>query len=252
MTLFEIHFFWFTLAPSYYWLMYAFAFLAWYYYILYKNIMSKNELESLFFYVFLWVILWGRLWYVLLYDWEFYWQNPWNIFKVWEWWMSFHGWFLWVVWAVILFAKKYHLNFWKIIDELAVIVSLWIWAGRIWNYLNKELLWYSPYHWWLAVEKLWIYYFPSPLLESFLEWWVMFIILYFINKYKNFYGKTSAYFLLCYSIFRIFVEIFFRTPDPQIWYIFWFLTMGIVLSFPMFILWIILIFILKKNEVKYQ
>lgn len=252
MTIFELNFFWFTVAPSYYWLMYAIAFLSGYYYILKKNIITKNELESLFFYVFLWVILWWRLWYILFYDLGFYIQNPINILKVWQGWMSFHGWFLGVVWAVIFFAKKNNIYFWKIIDELAVIVSVWIWAGRIWNYLNKELLWYTPYHWFLAIEKQWAYYFPSPLLEAFLEWLVLFIILYFINKYKKFYGKTSAYFLICYSLFRMFVEIFFRTPDVQIWYIFWFLTMGTILSLPMLGLWIILLFILKKNEINHK
>jgi len=247
MPIFEINLFWFTLAPSYYWLMYALWFLVWYYYFFKKNIISKKELENLFFYVFLWVILGGRIGYVLFYDLWFYIENPLNIFKIWEWWMSFHGWFLWVVIVVIIFSKLYKLNFWKIIDEIAVIVPVWIWAWRIWNYLNKELLWYPNYTWIFAVEKNWVSYFPSPLLESFLEWFLLLIILYFINKNKKFLGQTSAYFLIFYSIFRIFVEIFFRTPDEQIWYIFWFLTMWIILSLPMLLFWIILLFILRKN-----
>lgn len=249
MTIFEINIFWFTLAPSYYWLMYAIWFLAWYYYLLKKNILKKEELESLFFYVFLWVVLGWRIWYILFYDLSFYIENPANILEIWKWWMSFHGWFLWVVLSVIIFAKKFKISFWKIIDELAVIVPVWIWAGRIWNYLNKELLWFSPYNWFLAVEKNWNFYFPSPLVEAFLEWFILIILLYFINKNKNFFWKTSAYFLIFYWTFRIFVEIFFRQPDVQIWYILWFLTMGIILSFPMIILWIVLLFILRKNVI---
>lgn len=249
MTIFEIQLFWITIAPSYYGLMYVLWFIAWYYYFLKKNIISKQELEDLFFYVFLWVVLGWRIWYILFYNLPYYIENPIHILKVWEWWMSFHGWFLWVVIATIIFSKLYKLSFWKIIDELAVIVTVWIWAWRIWNYLNKELLWFSPYNWILAVQKNWFSYFPSPLLESFLEWFLLLIILYFINKNKKFYGQTSAYFLIFYSIFRIFVESFFRTPDVQIWYIFWFLTMWIILSIPMFILWVILLFILRKNEI---
>lgn len=248
MTIFEINIFWFTLAPSYYGLMYALWFIAGYYYILKKNILKKEELENLFFYVFLGVILWGRIWYILFYDFSAYLANPIDILKVWEWWMSFHGGFLWVVISVILFAKKYKINFWKIIDELAVIVPVWIWLGRIWNYLNKELLGYSNYSWLFAVEKNGVSYFPSPLLEAFLEWFVLLIMLYFINKNKTFFGQTSAFFLIWYGIFRVIVELFFRTPDAHIWYIFWFLTLGSLLSIPMIIIWIILFFILRKNE----
>lgn len=249
MTIFELNIFWFTLAPSYYGLMYALWFIAWYYYILKKNILKKEELENLFFYVFLWVVLWGRIWYILFYDFSAYLANPIDILKVWEWWMSFHWGFLWVVISVFIFAKKYSLSFWKIIDELAVIVPVWIWLGRIWNYLNKELLGYANYSGLLAVEKNGVSYFPSPLLEAFLEGLVLLILLYFINKYKDFFWKTSAYFLIFYGTFRVFVELFFRTPDSHIWYIFWFLTLGSLLSIPMILVWCILLFILRKNVI---
>lgn len=251
MTIFELNILWFTIAPSYYGLMYIIGFIAGYYYMLKSNILTKNQLEDLFFVVFLWVILGWRIWYILFYDLSFYLENPIDIFKVWKWWMSFHGWFLWVILWVILFTKKNKLQFFKVIDELAVIVPIWIWAWRIGNYLNKELLWFRDYNWFLAVEKSWVSYFPSPLIESLLEWILLFIILYFINKNKRFLWQTSAYFLIFYGFFRIIVEVFFRTPDIQIWYIFWFLTMWIILSIPMIILWVILIFTLRKNEINY-
>ncbi|MGE4443442.1 MAG: prolipoprotein diacylglyceryl transferase [Candidatus Altimarinota bacterium] len=248
MTIFEINIFGFTLAPSYYGLMYALGFIAGYYYILKKNILKKEELENLFFYVFLGVILGGRIGYILFYDFSAYLANPIDILKVWEGGMSFHGGFLGVVISVILFAKKYKINFWKIIDELAVIVPVGIGLGRIGNYLNKELLGYANYSGLFAVEKNGISYFPSPLLEAFLEGFVLLIMLYFINKNKTFFGQTSAFFLIGYGIFRVIVELFFRTPDAHIGYIFGFLTLGSLLSIPMIIIGIILFFILRKNE----
>lgn len=249
MTIFDITIFWIHIAPSYYWLMYAIWFLAGYQYFAKKNIVSKSELEDLFFYVFLWVVLGWRIGYILFYDLWFYIENPLSILKVWQWWMSFHGGFLWVVFATLVFCKKRNISFWKIIDELAVIVCVGIWAGRIGNYLNKELLWYSWYNGPFAVEKWGIMYFPSPLLESFLEWLVLCVILYFINKYKKFYGKTSAFFLIGYGFFRTFIELFIRTPDSQIWYIAWFFTMGSILSLPMILFGIYLLFALRKNEI---
>lgn len=251
MTIFEINIFWLTLSPTYYGLMYALWFIAWYYYILKKNIIKKDELESLFFYVFLWVVLGGRIWYILFYDFSTYIETPLSILKVWEWWMSFHGWFLGVVWSVFLFARKYNISFWKIIDELAVIVPVWIWLGRIGNYLNKELLWFAQYTGAFAVKKNGISYFPSPLLEAVLEGFVLLILLYFINKYKTFFWQTSAYFLIFYGSFRTIVELFFRTPDAHIWYIMWFFTLGSLLSIPMVVVWIILLFILRKNVTHY-
>lgn len=249
MTIFELQLFWLTIAPTYYWLMYGLGFIAGYQYLFRKNIISKEQLENLFFYVFVWVVLGGRLGYILFYDLWYYIENPFHVFKVWEWGMSFHGWFLWVVFATLIFAKRNSLSFWKIIDELAVIVTVWLWAGRIGNYLNKELLWYANYNWPFAVAKNWVNYFPSPLLESFLEGFVMLVALYFINKYKKFYGKTSGYFLILYGTFRSIVEIFFRTPDAQIWYIFWYVTMGTLLSIPMILFGIFLLFTLRKNEI---
>ena len=48
--------------------------------------------------------------------------------------------------------------------------------------------------------------------------------------------------MVFYSIFR-FISEFFRAPDPQIGYLAWnWLTMGQVLSIPMFIIGLVLIF----------
>lgn len=245
MTIFEINLFWLTIAPSYYGLMYAIWFAIWYLYLKKTNIVPKNKLDDLLIFLVFWVILGWRLWYILFYDFSYYITNPESIFKVWEWWMSFHWWALWVILATYIFAKINKINFLKIIDEIALIVTVWIWAWRIWNYLNKELLWFE-YNWFLAVEKNWHYFFPSPLVEAFLEWLVLFFILRYVNKNKKFDWLTWACFLIWYWVFRTIVEIFFRAPDIQIWYLFWFLTMWMLLSIPMIIIWIILIFIFKR------
>ncbi len=247
MTIFDITLLWIHIAPSYYWLMYALWFIIWYYIIKKRWIISVNNLDDLFTYVFLGVILGWRLGYTLFYNFSYYINNPLDIFKVWEWWMSFHGWVIWVVIALIIFSKVKKINIWKLGDEVVAVLPIWLWLGRIWNYLNKELLWYSPYNWFLAVEKWWISYFPSPLLESFLEWGVLFIILYFVYKKRKFYWQIVALFLIFYGIFRIFVEAFFRTPDVQIGYIMWYFTMWEILSLPMILIWIYIYIKNKKN-----
>ena len=248
MTIFELNIFWVHIAPTYYWLMYAIGFLIWYYIILKRWVLSSQKVESLFIYIFLWVVLWGRLWYVLFYNLDYYLQNPVSILYFMEWWLSFHWGVLWVILAMILFSKVQKESFLKVADEVTSVLPIWLFFWRIWNYLNKELLWFSGYNWPLAV-KIWENsYFPSPLLEAFLEWIVLYLILFFFYKSKNTrLGQTASLFLVFYGIFRIFVELFFRTPDPQIWYIFWFLTMWIILTLPMVIFGLILFFIFRKN-----
>lgn len=247
MTIFDITLFWIHIAPSYYWLMYALWFIIWYYIIKKRWIIWKKYLDDLFTYVFLGVILWWRIGYIMFYNFSYYINNPLEILKVWEWWMSFHWWLIGVVIALIIFSKVKKINLWKLADEVAAVLPIWLWLGRIWNYLNKELLWYSPYNWFLAVEKNWVSYFPSPLLESFLEGFVLFIILYFVYKKRKFYWQIVVLFLIFYWIFRIFVEAFFRIPDEQIWFIMWYFTMWEILSFPMILVWIFIYFKNRKN-----
>lgn len=244
MSIFSINLFWLTIAPSYYGLMYVIWFVIWYYILEKRKILKREDLDDLFIYIFLWVILWWRLGYIFFYDFAYYSQNLLEIFKIWKWWMSFHGWTIWVIISMFLFSKRYKFSFLKLADEITSVLPIWLFFGRIWNYLNKELLWF-PYTWFLSVKKDGASYFPSPLLEAFLEWIVLFTILFFINKYKKIDWIVAVSFLIFYSIFRIFTEIFFRLPDPQIWYIFWFLTAWEILSFIMFICGIIILIYLK-------
>lgn len=287
MTIFEINIFWINFAPSYYWLMYAIWFLAGYFIILRRDALisyidmvwipplrasgtpfgkgrkteMKDLMDNLFLYIFVWVVLGGRLGYVLFYDLGSYISAPLAILKVWEWWMSFHWWVIWVLIAMIWFAKKFKISFLKLADQIILVLPIWLWLGRIWNYLNQELLWYSWYEWIFAVYKNWVGYFPSPLLEAILEWLVLYIILntiYYINNKNNnktqnqkkygFDWQIATLFLIFYAIFRILVEMFFRTPDSQIWYIFWYFTLWELLSLPMFIAWVIIYFILKNKK----
>ncbi len=274
MTIFELNIFWFTVSPSYYWLMYAISFLVWYYILsnrwnspslkgipLNEGEQKKDILDDLFLYIFLGVIIWGRLWYVFFYNFSSYISDPLSILKVWEWWMSFHGWVIGVIIAMYLFSRRFWVDFLKLSDQVTLVLPIWLWLGRIWNYLNWELLWYSWYTWFLAVYKDWIWYFPSSLLEAFLEWFVLYFVLYYfyrkrtppptgtpLKKGRNYMEKwqIASLFLIFYSLFRLFVEIFFRTPDAHIWYIAWIFTMWELLSLPMLIIWTILYFRFKK------
>ena len=258
MNIFEISFFGITISPTYYWLMYALSFISGYWIIKKRVIMSQwkkqkkdtnllsshtkfsgwDFMDSLLFHIFFGVVLWWRLWYVLFYNFSQYINDPFSILKVWEWWMSFHWWVIWVVIAMHIFAKRHKINYYSLADQVTAILPIWLWLGRIWNYLNKELLWFWEYFWPLAVKTTQGSFFPSPLVEFLLEWVILFIILNIIYKKRQFEGQIASLFLIWYWIFRIFVEIFFRTPDAHIGYILKYFTLWEIYSLPLICSWI--------------
>jgi len=246
MTIFEISVLWLTIAPSYYGLMYALWFIYGLYFLKKSWKYSSSERESLFLYVFLWVLLWWRLGYILFYNLWSYISDPLSVFYIWEWWMSFHWWVIWVVFATYLFSLRAKRSFLDVCDDIALIIPVGLFLWRIWNYLNKELLWFE-YSWFLAVTTQSWSYFPSPLVEALLEWVCIFVVFHFILKRPRFTGQFAALFLLLYGSFRTLVEIFIRTPDPQIGYYFWFLSQWSLLSIPMVLIWLSLYYFLSKK-----
>lgn len=234
MTLFEFQIFGFTIAPSFYGLMYVIWLFAGYYIIKTRNFLDDEDLDSLLFYIFLWIIIWGRLGYVIFYNpGYFLFENPLEILQVWKWWMSFHGGLAWVIIASALFAHFYKKNFYEIVDEIAYVGTIGIFFGRIGNYFNKELLWFQ-YNGPLAVIKDWVGYFPAPIMEAILEWLILFVILSYFYSNRRFKWQIWALFLILYAFFRILVESGFRTPDAHIGYFLAHMSLWTILSLVMF------------------
>ena len=139
--------FWFNI--YWYWIFYAISFILWFFYVKYilnqaKYIKIFNKelfLDDLLFYIVLWVLLWWRLGYVFFYNFSYFLENPIKIFYIHEWWMAFAGAFIWVGISLFLLAKKYKISYFTITDLIVSFLPFWLWLGRIWNYLNKELYW---------------------------------------------------------------------------------------------------------------
>ena len=69
-----------------------------------KNI--RDRFDDYVTYVIVGLILGGRLGYVFFYNFEYYFNNFFEIFKVWQGGMSFHGGVIGIVIASIIFSKK--------------------------------------------------------------------------------------------------------------------------------------------------
>lgn len=255
MHIFDIQIFGIQIAPTWYWLMYAIGFVICY------NFMKRNwkyhdqDIDILLYFIFFWVLLWGRIWYVLLYNLEYFLSHPYDIFSFWKWWMSFHGGFIGTLIAIWLFGKWKKYSFFEITDILAVIIPVALWLGRIGNLINRELLGFSPYTGPFAITVRGIDYFPSPLLEFFLEGLALLLLMFFFWKLQKSWKRImqsswflSAIFLIWYSVARLIAEQF-RLPDAHIGYLFesnW-ITLGIAYTLPMLLTGVILLWQSKKT-----
>ncbi|MDP3978484.1 MAG: prolipoprotein diacylglyceryl transferase [Pseudomonas sp.] len=200
---------------------------------------NKEKLSDMVFWVAMGVILGGRLGYVLFYDLAAYIAEPAKMLRIWEGGMSFHGGFIGVMLASWWFGKRNGKSFFELMDFIAPLVPIGLGAGRIGNFINAEL-------WGKATDLPWAMVFPtdpqqlarhpSQLYQFALEGVALFAILWFYSRKPRPTMAVSGMFAACYGLFRFIVE-FVRVPDQQLGYLAWnWLTMGQVLSLPMILL----------------
>lgn len=218
-----------------------------------EKVFDEKKLSDDFFtYSVLSVIIGGRIGYVLFYNFLFYFKHPIDIFKVWEGGMSFHGGLIGVLIGLYLLCKKNKINYFSLADLISIAVPVGLFFGRIANFINMEL--YGR----VTKSKLGIIFpnagdlprHPSQLYEATLEGILLFIIMFYLAKYTNirkYNGCLSGVFLTGYGISRFTVE-FFREPDAQIGYILKYFTMGQLLTLPLIIFGVFLIF----SSLKYK
>ena len=219
------------------------------------NKVKDKIFDDILIWVALGIILGGRIGYVVFYNFNFYLNNPkYILIGIRDGGMSFHGGIIGVVLACLFFSKLKKISFLYIMDIIACAAPIGLFLGRIANFINSEL-WGKETNFFLGV----IFpnggtnpRHPTQLYEAFLEGLVLFFLVNFFYKYKNsFPGLTSGVFLIFYAAFRIFVE-FFREPDHHIGYIIEpYITTGIILSLPMIVLGLGLIFLNDRNRKNY-
>ena len=208
-----------------------------------------EKFDDFITYLIIGIIIGGRLGYVIFYDAEYYINNFFDIFKIWQGGMSFHGGLLGTIISSILFAKKNYQDPFLYMDQVSLVAPIGIFFGRIANFINSELYGLPTNVSWsvifVQIDNLSRH--PSQLYEAILEGIVLLLILiYFVKKdYLKKPGLISGLFLIFYSIFRFFVE-FFRVPDEQLGYLIFNLSMGQIISVIFLMIGIILFYL--KNE----
>ena len=195
------------------------------------------DLDEVLTLVIIGVLVGGRLGEVLLYHPQYYLSQPWEIFKIWQGGMSFHGGVAGVVVALYWFSWRKNCSLRAVGDMVCLGAPIGIFLGRIANFINGEL-WGRPTEvpWAVIVPQsgsLELRH-PSPLYEATLEGLLLFLLLALAAKKGalRHAGMIAGMFLSGYAVARFGVE-FFRAQEvwqDQLW---WGTSWGQWLSVPL-------------------
>lgn len=197
------------------------------------------------------IIVGARLFYVLFYNFDFYLHNPLHILMFTEGGMSFHGGLIGALVGGFIVCRILKLSFVTMCD-MAIIGAPWgLFFGRCANFVNGEL-------WGKETDLPWAVMFetggdvmrhPSQLYEAVLEGLVLFCVLYALSRKlpPRPQGTFIGTFLLLYAVFRFCIE-FVRVPDAQLGYLFGPITMGQLLSLPLFFAGIVVLWLAHKYK----
>ena len=191
--------------------------------------MRAEQVEDLLTWIILGVIIGGRLGYVLFYQPGYYLAHPLEIPMVWQGGMAFHGGFLGVVVAALLYARRIGAPLLPTADMLALATPVGLMLGRLANFINAEL-------WGRPSDLPWAVIFPgeaaqdcgqpfgelcarhpSQLYQAALEGWLLALVVLYLAFRAGALrrpGLVCGVFLAGYGLARFTVE-FFRQPDAQ-------------------------------------
>ena len=229
-----------------------------------KPPVTPAQLDDLVLWITLGVILGGRFGYALFYKPEMYaqlftgqsWGERLELFQIWTGGMSFHGGFLGVAIALVLFARRQNANALSLGDLIAPVAPVGLFFGRIANFINGELWGRETTVPWAVrfcnarIEAMYgvcpagdVPRHPSQLYEAGLEGLLLFVVLSLaIWKWKLLAkpGYVTGLFLLGYGLSRAALETV-RQPDVGLDALPFGLTMGMILSTPMILIgaWLI-------------
>jgi phosphatidylglycerol:prolipoprotein diacylglycerol transferase len=216
-----------------------------------KAPMKVEDFDDYIVWVTLGIILGGRIGYVLFYNPAHFAANPLEIFQLWHGGMSFHGGFAGCVAAVMLFAWRHGIPILSLGDLTCAVAPIGILLGRIANFINGEL-------WGRAAPDVpWAMVFPgggplprhpSQLYEAALEGALLLLVLALLVRAGALKrpGLILGAFSLGYGLARSVCELF-REPDAQLGFLWGGMTMGMLLSAPLMLAGVVLIWFALKR-----
>lgn len=243
--------------------------------------MTTAQPEELLTWMVLGVVLGGRLGFVLFYNPGHFLAHPAEILQVWQGGMSFHGGFLGVILATVLYTRAKGIPLLQAGDAVALATPFGLLLGRMANFINGEL-WGRPTEvsWGmvfpsveyagqsfpqLLVDGVNVPRHPSQLYEAALEGLVLMLVMWWLALARGWLrhpGALTGVFFVGYGAARSFVENFrqgnaeFITPNNPFGHFVRFgdlpesggLTMGQILSLPMIAIGVVFLFIAFRRQ----
>lgn len=242
-----VAFSWGPLSVRWYGLSYLFGFIGCYWLCVVRGRTrgwTAQELGDVLFYIALGIIFGGRIGYILFYAPATITSDPLSLLMFWEPGRSFHGGLLGVLVALLIYVKFDLKRFVNLTDFVAPAVPIGLGFGRLGNFLNAELYGrVTAMPWGMVFPNAGaLPRHPSQLYEFFLEGVLLCMFLVWYARKPRPRGAVSGMFLLAYGLIRCVVE-FLRAPDIDHGFVmFNWMTMGQLLSVPMiiggiFLLW---------------
>jgi phosphatidylglycerol:prolipoprotein diacylglycerol transferase len=215
------------------------------------------QLDDLILWLTLGIIAGGRIGYIVFYMLPLASQraelahDPLLALELWRGGMSFHGGFLGVATALVVYARLQKIELLRLSDLVGAATPIGIGLVRVANFINGEL-WGRPTNlpWGMVFCGRHIDTYadgscvagltprhPSQLYEATLEGLALFLILR-LATHRSLWlkrpGAVTGLFLVCYGVFRIALENV-RMPDEGLRNLPLGLTVGMMLSAPMVI-----------------
>ena len=212
---------------------------------------SEALVDDMLLYAALGVVLGGRLGYVLFYNLDYFLLHPDQILSVWQGGMSFHGGLAGCALGLYLSCRRHQTPSAALFDVAAAVAPLGLFLGRIANFINGEL-------WGRPTDVEWAIIFPqggpiprhpSQLYEAGLEGLLLGFVLILAIRLGALQRPwlVSGLFGCGYGLARIVSECF-REPDPQLGYLMGGATMGMLLSIPLVLLGLLMIWSALKQR----
>ena len=238
---------------------------------------GEDVIDDYLFWATVGVILGGRLGYMFFYQipyqFDAFAANPLMVLRIWEGGMSFHGGLIGVGLATAYVCWRHKVSLFRMTDIAACVAPVGLFLGRCANFINAELYGRptdasvgmvfpqgygaggppTAFDW---VTKAWVYRgdevarHPSQLYEALMEGLFLFIVIaiaVWAFRALRRPGMVTGIFLIGYAFGRSVAERF-RMPDSFVEGLPDWLTMGTMLSIPMVLLGVFLIWRSLKTD----
>lgn len=128
--------------------------------------MSPAQPEQLLTWIVIGTIIGGRLGFALIYHPDYYLARPGEILMIWQGGMSFHGGFLGVAVAGLLWCRVRGVPMASVADAVALATPPGLMLGRLANFVNAEL-------WGRPSDLPWAVVFPGPAAQTCPPDWML-------------------------------------------------------------------------------